>query len=74
MKIRTQDSEKYLDFGEAFVGLDWKGGGAVFVANQYHKEPVCIGTYSDVARAKGVLYELDLAYRTGQKVFYAPAE
>ena len=38
------------------------------------QEPVCIGVYEDMGRAKGVLYEIDLAYQRRQRIFYVPAE
>ena len=75
MKIRTQDAKKYLDYGE--VNADYYGDcgqAAVYVINRFHPDPVCIGVYEDMGRAKGVLYEIDLAYRNRQRTFYAPVE
>lgn len=75
MKIRTQDAKRYLEFGEAYAG-SCEGGkkAAVYVRNRYNPEPVCVGVYEDIPRAKGVLYEMDLAYQARKRVFYAPAE
>lgn len=75
MKIRTQDAKRYLDYGE--ISADYYGNSgqaAVYLLNRLHAEPVCIGVYEDMGRAKGVLYEIDLAYQARKKVFYAPAE
>ena len=75
MKVRTQDGRKYLEFGEIHVS-DYgdNGRSALYVTNCFHMEPVCIGVYEDISRAKGVLYEIDLAYQRRQRIFYAPAE
>lgn len=73
MKIRTQDARHYLEFGEVYA--DYQGNGAaVYLRNNLNQSPVCVGIYGDIARAKGVLYEIDLAYQAKQRVFYAPAE
>lgn len=75
MKIRTKDGKRYLEFEEVYAEeFGHAGQAAVFAINQNHKSPVCIGVYGDMNRARGVLYEIDLAYQSGQKVFYAPAE
>ena len=75
MKIRTQDGKKYLELGEMYAdnyGAD--GRAAVYVRNRLNPFPVCVGVYEDMGRAKGVLYEIDLAYQGWKKVFYAPPE
>ena len=60
MKIRTQDARQYLEYGEIYAEYSHDGKGAtVYVRSRFHK---------------GVLYEVDLAYQTGQRVFYMPAE
>lgn len=75
MKIRTQDTRKYLEFGEIYArSYGNSGQAAVYVTNRFHLEPVCVGIYEDMARAKGVLYEIDLAYQERQRIFYVPAE
>lgn len=75
MKIRTQDTRKYLEFGEIYADNYGNGGqAAVYVTNRFHLDPVCVGVYKDINRARGVLYEIDLAYQARQRVFYAPAE
>ena len=75
MKIRTQDAAQYLDYGEVFAELYGRNGmAAVFVRNRFHQKPVRIGVYESMARAKGVLYEMDLAFQAQKQVFYAPAE
>ena len=72
MKIRTQDADKYLYYGEAYVE-NRLGHGVVYVRNQYHTRGIPAGIYEDAIRASGVLYEMGLAYQSGQKVFYMPA-
>ncbi|MCI9147822.1 MAG: hypothetical protein HFG73_06095 [Hungatella sp.] len=75
MKIRTQDGKQYLEFGEVYVDSQGSSGqAAVYVRNRLNPAPVCIGIYEDMSRAKGVLYEIDLAYQARKKVFYAPSE
>lgn len=75
MKIRTQDAGRYLEYGEAHADYHGKcGQAAVYVTNRYHIKPVCVGIYEDMSRAKGVLYEIDLAYQARQRIFYAPAQ
>lgn len=49
-------------------------GATVYVRSRFHNGALFVGVYEDMARAKGVLYEVDLAYQTGQRVFYMPAE
>lgn len=75
MKIRTQDARQYLEYGELYADCyDGNGRAAIFIRNQFHPKPVCVGVYESMSRAKGVLYEADLAYQARQRVFYAPAE
>ena len=74
MKIRTQDARQYLDYGETYADYYGEGKAAVYVRNHFHQTPVCIGVYGDMSRAKGVLYEADLAFQARKRVFYAPAE
>ena len=74
MKIRTQDARQYLEYGEAFADCYGEGEAAVYVRNYFNQTPVCIGVYENMSRAKGVLYEIGLAFRARQRVFYAPAE
>ena len=75
MKIRTQDARRYLEFGEVYADKYADGKkAAVYVRNRFNPEPVCIGIYEDMSRARGVLYEIGLAYRAWERVFYAPAE
>ncbi len=75
MKIRTQDGNRYLEYGEVFVEpYGDTGQAAVCVVNHFHSEPVYIGIYADAARARGVLCEIDWYYKERRGVFYAPAE
>lgn len=75
MKIRTQDARQYLEYGEIYAEYSHDGKGAtVYVRSRFHNGSMFVGVYEDMARAKGVLYEVDLAYQTGQRVFYMPAE
>ena len=75
MKIRTQDARQYLEYGEIYAEYSYDGKGAtVYVRSRFHNGALFVGVYEDMARAKGVLYEVDLAYQTGQRVFYMPAE
>lgn len=75
MKIRTQDARQYLEYGEIYAEYSHDGKGAtVYVRGRFHNGAMFVGVYEDMARAKGVLYEVDLAYQTGQRVFYMPAE
>ncbi len=75
MKIRTQDARRYLEFGEVYADMHVDGKkAAVYVRNRLNLEPVCVGVYESMFRARGVLYEMDLAYQARKRVFYAPAE
>lgn len=75
MKIRTQDARQYLEYGEIYTEYSHDGKGAtVYVRSRFHNGALFVGVYEDMARAKGVLCEVDLAYQTGQRVFYMPAE
>lgn len=75
MKIRTQDARQFLEYGEIYAEYSHDGKGAtVYVRSRFHNGAMFVGVYEDMARAKGVLYEVDLAYQTGQRVFYMPAE
>ncbi len=75
MKIRTQDGKRYLDFGEVYIDSHGNSGqAAVYVRNRLNPAPVCIGVYEDMNRARGVLYEIDLAYQARKKIFYCPVE
>lgn len=75
MKIRTQDARQYLEYGEIYTEYSHDGKEAtVYVRSRFHNGALFVGVYEDMARAKGVLYEVDLAYQTGQRVFYMPAE
>ena len=75
MKIRTQDARQYLEYGEIYTEYSHDGKGAtVYVRSRFHNGALFVGVYEDMARAKGVLYQVDLAYQTGQRVFYMPAE
>lgn len=75
MKIRTQDARQYLEYGGIYAEYSHDGKGAtVYVRSRFHNGAMFVGVYEDMARAKGVLYEVDLAYQTGQRVFYMPAE
>ena len=75
MKIRTQDARQYLEYGEIYTEYSHDGKGAtVYVRSRFHNGALFVGVYEDMARAKGVLYEVDLAYQTAQRVFYMPAE
>jgi hypothetical protein len=75
VKIRTQDARQYLEYGEIYAEYSHDGKGAtVYVRSRFHNGAMFVGVYEDMARAKGVLYEVDLAYQTGQRVFYMPAE
>ena len=75
MKIRTQDARQYLEYGEIYAEYSHDGKGAtVYARSRFHNGALFVGVYEDMARAKGVLYEVDLAYQAGQRVFYMPAE
>ena len=75
MKIKTQDARQYLEYSEIYAEYSHDGKGAtVYVRSRFHNGAMFVGVYEDMARAKGVLYEVDLAYQTGQRVFYMPAE
>lgn len=75
MKIRTQDSRYCPEYGEIYTEYSHDGKGAtVYVRSRFHNGALFVGVYEDMARAKGVLYEVDLAYQAGQRVFYMPAE
>ena len=75
MKIRTQDARQYLEYGEIYAEYSHDGKGAtVYVRSRFHNGALFVGVNEDMARAKGILYEVDLAYQTGQRVFYMPAE
>ena len=75
MKIRTQDAKRYLDYTETYADLYGSSGqAAVYTLSSFYPEPVCIGIYEDMNRAKGVLYEMSLAYQKQERVFSVPAE
>lgn len=75
MKIRTQDARQYLEYGEIYAEYSYDGKGAtVYARSRFHNGALFSGAYEDMTRAKGVLYEVDLAYQAGQRVFYMPAE
>lgn len=64
MKIRTQDARQYLEYGEIYAEYSHDGKGAtVYVRSRFHNGALFVG-----------VYEVDLAYQTGQRVFYMPAE
>lgn len=73
MKIRTQDCNKYMQFGECFV-TEKPGVAVVCVRSEYSRETVTAGIYGDMARARGVMEEIMWAYKEGDKIFYMPAE
>ena len=74
MKIRTQDAKRYLDYAETYAeAYGSSGQAAVYALSLFYPEPVCIGIYEDMSRAKGVLYEMGLAHQKQERVFYAPA-
>ena len=72
MKIRTQDSMSYLEFGEVYAA-DYHGSGAVYVRSRYNNRPALAGVFSDLSRARGVVWEAGEAYRRGDRIFYMPA-
>ena len=75
MKIKTQEARKNLEYGEIYAEYSYDGKGAtVYARRRLHKGALFAGAYEDMTRAKGVLYEVDLAYQAGQRVFYMPAE
>lgn len=75
MKIRTQDARRYLDYGETYADVYGNGEqAAVYALSRFYPEPVCVGVYEDMNRAKGVLYEISLAYKQHERIFYVPAE
>ena len=60
MKIRTQDARQYLEYGEIYAEYSHDGKGAtVYVRSRFHNGAMFVGVYEDMARAKGVLYEVD---------------
>ena len=67
MKIRTQDARQYIEYGEIYAAM-------VYARSRFHNGALFAGAYEDMTRAKGVLYEVDLSYQAGQRVFYMPAE
>lgn len=73
MKIRTQDRNKYMQFGECFV-TEKPGAAVVCVRSEYSRETVTAGIYADMARARGVMEDIMWAYKEGDKIFYMPAE
>lgn len=73
MKIRTQDCNRYMQFGECFA-VEKSNSAVVCVRSEYSRETVMAGIYEDISRARGVMEEIMWAYREGDKVFYMPAE
>ena len=56
MKIRTQDARRYLEFEEVYADMHVDGKkAAVYVRNRLNLEPVCVGVYESMFRARGVL-------------------
>ena len=72
MKIRTQDAKQYLEYGEAYTAY-CGGRSAVFVRSRYQPKSVLAGTYEDEERSKGVLYEMGMAYKNHERIYYMPA-
>lgn len=73
MKIRSQDCNSYLDFGEVYV-QPYQGRAALYVLSRYRSKPVLAGVFEDMARARGVAYEIAWAYEHRQPVFYIPPQ
>ncbi len=73
MKVRTQDSERYLEFGETHMAQYGTAYG-VFISNHYHNQAMLAGVYAEEARARGVIYEIGLSYQAKDRVFYMPME
>lgn len=73
MKIRTQDAQQYLEYGEAFIQSHGSETG-VYLRSHYQKTPVLAGIYENDARGKGVLYEMGLAYENRELIYYMPAD
>ena len=73
LKIRTQDANRFLEFGEVYAEQS-RGRGAVYLQNRIHFRPVLVGVYEDIERARGVCYEIAQAYQNGERIFYAPAK
>lgn len=73
MKIRTQDARQYIEYGEAFIQRHGSETG-VYLRSRYQKVPVLAGVYEDEARGRGVLYEMGIAYKERESIYYMPAE
>lgn len=74
MKVRTQDATRYVEYGETFASYYGKDGEAgVYMVNLLHQKPVLLGIYEDMERARGVMYEIGVAYQNHERVFYAPS-
>jgi len=71
MKIRTQDCNRYVEFGECFVEMG-EGGAIIWIRSPYGGKTVVGGVYEDIPAARGVMSEMDWAYRLGRKIFYMP--
>lgn len=73
MRVRTQDETGIYVFENAWVGL---GTTSIPICCRVpgREDAVVLGRYESIARAKGVLLEMTLAYQKDTKVFYMPTK
>lgn len=71
MKIYSQDGTGIYEFGSVWIGKHPTY--SIICGRSYSEEnAVILGTYSDIARARGVLFDIDTAYQKGKSIFYMP--
>lgn len=73
MKIHSQDGRGIFEFGSAFIP-ERGPGNIIRVHGNNENYSHFLGRYIDEARARGVLMDIETAYRRGTKIFYMPLE
>lgn len=73
MKICSQDRTGIYEFGSVWIGKH--PACSIICGRSYsEKDAVILGAYSDPARARGVLMDIETAYQKKKSVFYMPEE
>ena len=73
MKIRAQDGNGIFDFGSAFISDDGPGN-VIWIQDKNENRSHFLGQYTDAARARGVLLDIEAAYCDGLRIFSMPLE
>lgn len=73
MKIYSQNGRGIFEFGSAFIPENGPDN-VIRVHGKNESYSHFLGRYTDEARARGVLMDIETAYRRGMKIFYMPLE